>query len=32
MLGAVATMMTAAGLLAAWKSLRGLLVGRLITG
>ena len=32
MLGAVATMMAAAGLLAAWKSLPGLLVGRLITG
>jgi Sugar (and other) transporter len=32
MLGAVATMMVAAGLLAAWKALPGLLVGRLITG
>jgi Sugar (and other) transporter len=32
MLGAVATMMAAAGLLAAWKALPGLLVGRLITG
>jgi len=32
MLGAVVTMMVAAGLLAAWKDLSGLLVGRLITG
>ena len=32
MLGAVATMMAAAGLLAAWKALPGLLLGRLITG
>ncbi len=32
MLGSVATMMTAAGLLAAWKSLPGLLIGRFITG
>ena len=32
MLGAVATMMAAAGLLAAWKTLPGLLVGRFITG
>jgi MFS family permease len=32
MLGAVATMMVAAGLLAAWKALPGLVVGRLITG
>jgi hypothetical protein len=32
MLGAVATMMAAAGLLAAWKTLPGLLIGRLITG
>src|ERR1700688_2904172 len=32
MLGAVATMMAAAGLLAAWKALPGLLVGRFITG
>jgi MFS family permease len=32
MLSAVATMMTAAGLLAAWKDLPGLLVGRFITG
>ncbi len=32
MLGAVATMMAAAGLLAAWKTLPGLLVGRLVTG
>ena len=32
MLAAVATMMVAAGLLAAWKSLPGLLLGRLITG
>src|SRR3984893_9399318 len=32
MLGAVATMMAAAGLLAAWKALPGLLIGRLITG
>src|ERR1700749_3263095 len=31
MLGAVATMMIAAGLLAAWKALPGLLVGRFIT-
>ena len=32
MLGAVTTMMVAAGLLAAWKALPGLLIGRLITG
>jgi MFS family permease len=32
MLIAVATMMVSAGLLAAWKALPGLLVGRLITG
>jgi len=32
MLGAVATMMAAAGLLAAWKALPGLLLGRFITG
>jgi hypothetical protein len=32
MLGAVTTMMAAAGLLAAWKALAGLLIGRLITG
>jgi MFS family permease len=32
MLGAVATMMAAAGLLAAWKALPGLILGRLITG
>jgi hypothetical protein len=32
MLGAVATMMVAAGLLAVWKALPGLLIGRLITG
>src|ERR1700736_5402948 len=32
MLVAVATMMAAAGLLAGWKSLPGLIVGRLITG
>jgi MFS family permease len=32
MLGAVATMMVAAGLLAAWRALPGLLIGRLITG
>jgi hypothetical protein len=32
MLGAVATMMAATGLLAAWKDLPGLLVGRFITG
>ena len=32
MLAAVATMMVAAGVLAAWKDLPGLLVGRLITG
>src|ERR1700729_2314411 len=32
MLGAVATMIVAAGLLAAWKALPGLLIGRLITG
>jgi Major Facilitator Superfamily len=32
MLAAVATMMAAAGLLAAWKALPGLLVGRFITG
>jgi len=32
MLGAVATMMAGAGLLAAWKALPGLLVGRFVTG
>src|ERR1700722_20137151 len=32
MLTAVATMMVAAGLLAAWKALPGLLVGRLLSG
>src|SRR4029077_11841037 len=32
MLGAVVTMMVAAAVLAAWKALPGLLVGRLITG
>ena len=32
MLGAVATMVIGAGLLAAWKDLPGLLIGRLITG
>jgi MFS family permease len=32
MLGSVATMMIAAGLLAAWKALPGLLLGRFITG
>src|SRR5439155_6207105 len=32
MLAAVATMMAAAGLLAGWKALPGLLLGRLITG
>src|ERR1700677_4919972 len=32
MLSAVATMMLAAGLLAAWKALPGLLIGRLLTG
>jgi MFS family permease len=32
MLAAVATMMAAAGLLAAWKTLPGLLVGRFVTG
>ena len=32
MLGAVGTMMAAAGLLAAWKDLPGLLAGRLLTG
>src|SRR6476469_2068437 len=32
MLGAVATMMAAAAVLAAWTALPGLLVGRLITG
>jgi MFS family permease len=32
MLGAVGTMMAAAGLLAAWKDLPGLLIGRLLTG
>src|ERR1700739_5029358 len=32
MLGAVATLMVAAGLLAVWKALPGLLLGRLITG
>jgi MFS family permease len=32
MLGAVVTMMVAAGLLAAWQALPGLLIGRLLTG
>ncbi len=32
MLGAVGTIMAAAGLLAAWKDLPGLLIGRLLTG
>jgi MFS family permease len=32
MLSAVVTMMVAAGLLAAWKALPGLLIGRLLTG
>jgi hypothetical protein len=32
MLGAVATMMVAAGVLAVWKDLPGLLIGRLVTG
>ena len=32
MLGAVAIMMVAAGVLAAWKDLPGLLIGRLLTG
>jgi predicted MFS family arabinose efflux permease len=32
MLGAMATMIVAAGLLSAWKALPGLLLGRLITG
>jgi hypothetical protein len=32
MLSAVTTMMVAAGLLAAWKALPGLLIGRLLTG
>src|SRR3984957_18671742 len=32
MIGAVLTMMVAAGLLAAWKALPGLLIGRLLTG
>ena len=32
MLGAVATMIAAAGLLAVWKDLPGLLIGRLLTG
>jgi hypothetical protein len=32
MLAAVATMMVAVGVLAAWKDLPGLLIGRLITG
>ena len=32
MLGAVATTVVAAGLLAAWKDLPGLLIGRLLTG
>jgi hypothetical protein len=32
MLGAVATMMVAVGVLAAWKDLPGLLIGRIITG
>jgi hypothetical protein len=32
MLGAVATMMVAMGVLAAWKDLPGLLIGRLVTG
>jgi MFS family permease len=32
MLGAVATMMVAVGVLAVWKDLAGLLIGRLVTG
>jgi hypothetical protein len=32
MLAAVVTMMVAAGLLAAWQALPGLLIGRLLTG
>jgi MFS family permease len=32
LLGAVATMMVAVGVLAAWKDLPGLLIGRLVTG
>ena len=32
MIGAVATMMVAMGMLAAWKDLPGLLIGRLLTG
>ena len=32
MLGVVATMMAAAVVLAAWKALPGLLIGRLLTG
>jgi len=32
LLGAVATMMVAVGVLAAWKGLPGLLIGRLVTG
>jgi MFS family permease len=32
MLGGVVTMMAAAGVLAAWKDLPGLLIGRLLTG
>ncbi len=32
MISAVLTMMVAAGLLAAWKALPGLLIGRLLTG
>jgi hypothetical protein len=32
MLSAVATMMVAVGVLAAWKDLPGLLIGRLVTG
>jgi MFS family permease len=32
MLGGVATMMAAAALLATWKALAGLLIGRLLTG
>jgi MFS family permease len=32
MVGSVVTMMVAAGILAAWKALPGLLIGRLVTG
>ena len=32
MIGAVVTMMAALGVLAAWKDLPGLLIGRLLTG